>query len=110
MARKAPRLFSTRADEGDPLAARQSGRDGFGVGHLRHHLGIHEAVRLDAPHAGVERAVDQFEFLRGGEQHRFVLQAVAGTDFDHLYVRHKKLFNFNVLKKYDHVISIPTVP
>ena len=58
-------------------------RYGFGVSHLRHHLGIHEAVRLDSPRTGVDSAADQFEFLRGGEQRRFVLQPIAGTDFDH---------------------------
>ena len=78
-------LVQYQSDENHPFAAGQPGRHGLRVGHLRHQLRVHEAVRLEPAHAGSECAVDQFQLLRGREQHRLVLQAVASSDFNHFY-------------------------
>ena len=68
------------------LQGRERGQHLFGIGHLRHALGIHEARHLDARQPGRRQATDEFD-LRGGGQHlRFALQAVTRPDFDDLDV------------------------
>ena len=91
-------LVQHQADENDPVAPRQLGGHGIGIGHLRHELGIHEARGLDSPHPGVERMADEIEFLRGAEQHRFILQPVARTDFDNFNVWTYLALYFNILR------------
>ncbi len=79
-------LVQHQTDVNDPIAALQTGCHRLRIGHLRNELGIDEAGRLDAPGPGGERQADEFQLLRCGEQHRFVLQAVARTDFHDLYI------------------------
>ena len=58
------------------------------------------AASTEAPPGGlVERAADEFQFLRRGEQRRFVLQSVARAHLDNVYVGHVKLFHFSMLNK-----------
>ncbi len=52
----------------------------IGVCHLGDFLGVHEGTDLDDGEAGIDEAVQQDQFLLGGEQGFLVLQAVPQAD------------------------------
>ena len=68
------------------VAAVDAGHDGGAVGHLRHPFRRYERGGFDVLQAGLRQPVDQFDLDLGRDEVLFVLQAVAGTDFDDLYL------------------------
>ncbi len=66
----------------------QPGDHGFGIGHLRHALRVDEACHLEPPRTGVDHPLDHLQLVGGGDDVRFVLQAVARADLDNLDAAH----------------------
>ena len=91
------------ADEADVSRLGKASADLFGVGHLRHALGIDETCHLEAPHAGIEQALDERELGLGVEQLRLCLQAVTrpeGREFaDRVISRLKVLADLDISER-----------
>lgn len=60
--------------------------DGVGVGHLWDPLGVDKGADFDVGGAGLDEALDEFELLGDGQDDGFVLEAVAGADFEDVCV------------------------
>jgi len=74
---------------GDAFALADALGDLRHVGHLRHHLRVHEGGAVDLGHAGLGQRLDQADLLRGRDARGFRLEPLAGALLDDVHLARK---------------------